>query len=87
MTVFSIEAVRALLVVIDPQVLFPPLSAQEQDELIAERALQGRLRERQQDDTRRAAQLAADLRELDEVKEQDLQNHNAERGAYFDIVV
>ena len=87
MAVYSIDVVQTLLAIAGQQVLVSPLSEQEQDELNLERAREDRIREHKGDDIRRADQLTADLRELDERTKQDLLNRNAERGAVFDIVV
>ena len=87
MAVYSIDVVQTLLAIAGQQVLISPLSEREQDELNLERAREDRIREHKGDDIRRADQLTADLRELDERTKQDLLNRNAERGAVFDIVV
>ena len=87
MAVYSIDVVQTLLAIAGQQVLVSPLSEQEQDELNLERAREDRIREHKGDDIRRADQLAAELRELDEIIRQSLLNRNAERGAVFDIVV
>ena len=68
MAVYSIDVVQTLLATIDPQVLFPPLSVQEQYELNVERAREDRVRERREDDNQRADQLAVEFRELDEMQ-------------------
>ena len=87
MAVYSIDVVQTLLAITGQQVLVSPLSEREQDELNIERAREDRVRERREDDIQRADQLAAELRELDEIIRQSLLNRNAERGAVFDIVV